>query len=108
VATQPIPANHRKLGSDRKASFAKGFEFGPLEAEVDEVDELSSSALRSFGGDKCTLLVESKFFSGGAAETGITVVGCDVEPLVGTEEDRRNKFGAWLLELEELVSEISG
>lgn len=77
-------------------------EVWPLLAEVEEPPEaLSSSALRSFDGDRLTLLWPSRLFSGG------TGCGAAVGP-AGAEAgelERRNKFGAWL---EELVSGTSG
>lgn len=85
VATQPIPANQRKLGSDRNANLLNGFESRPLEAEVDEVDALSSSALRSFEGVKFIGFVPSGFFSGNddtEVELGVVLVVVDEDVVV--------------------------
>lgn len=97
VATQPMPANQRRLGSDRKASRLKGFELWPLEAEVEEVEALSSSTLRSLEGARPTLLVVSGFFSGGPTVVGAAVD--ELEGLVGGEAESRNRLGDWLVAL---------
>lgn len=65
VATQPMPASHLRLGSDRKASLLNGFELWLLEAEVDEVEALSSSTLSSLLGAR---LFEGCSVVGGLAE----------------------------------------
>lgn len=109
VATQPMPASHLRLGSARKASLLKGFALAlwPLLADVAEPPgTLSSSTLSSFDGDKLTLLLPSRLFSGAAGYELAVLVGL-TEGGAGDEEDeeRRNKFGAWL---EELVSGTSG
>lgn len=75
----------------------------PLEAEVEEV-ALSSSALRSFAGVKLIGFGPSRLFSaGGCVELLVlvaAVVLLEVEVEV-VEDDKRNKFGAWLEELAE-------
>lgn len=103
-----MPASQRRLGSVKKASLLKGFEpvdVWPLLADVDEEPEaLSSSALRSFEGDRLMLLLPSIFFSGGTSSWGGAGVGLAAGG-EADELDRRNKFGAWL---EELMSGTSG
>lgn len=78
VATQPMPASQRKLGSLKMASRLKGFELGSVGAadacplrEVDEEDEVpSSSALRSFDGARLIgFVVESRLLSAPAEPT---------------------------------------
>lgn len=78
----------------------KGLVSRPLEAEVDEVDALSSSALKSFEGVKLIGLVPSKLFSDVEPVVAVVVVvvgSVVVDDVV--EVDKRNTFGVWLEEL---------
>lgn len=107
VNTQPMPAIQRRLGSDRKANLlnrllaAESPAFAPvaeLPLTLGAVDEeLSSSAFRSFEGDKLIeLLAESRLFSFGAGlssfvslelvgELVVVLVVDDVE-LIGSDD----------------------
>lgn len=76
-----MPANQRRLGSDKKASLLNGLELWLLEADVDEVEALSSSTLSS--------LLGARLFDGSS------VVGAGMLAKLGAEDDeRRNRLGA--------------
>lgn len=88
VATQPMPASQRMLGSDKKVSLLKGLELTgneespPLEADGDdEDDELSNSALRSLEGDRWIgfVVLDGSLGGGEGFEAVEAGVAADVE-----------------------------